>query len=73
MRQRQLQSDQVNLEQTDYSHFSPKAKKTVIEEKVTDVPTAKGRKVNDDFKAVVAVQEPHMENYDAKQRALAVL
>jgi len=55
MRQRQLQSDQVNLEQTDYSHFSPKAKKTVIEEKVTDVPTAKGRKVNDDFKAVVSV------------------
>lgn len=50
-----MQSDQINLEQTDYSHFSPKAKNVVIEEKVTDVPTAKGRKVNDDFRAVVSV------------------
>jgi hypothetical protein len=40
---------------------------------VTDAPKAKGRKVNDDFKDSRSRKEPHVENYDVKERALAVL
>jgi hypothetical protein len=40
---------------------------------VTDAPKAKGRKVNDDFKEARSRKEPHVENYDVKERALAVL
>jgi len=40
---------------------------------VTDAPIPKGRKVNDDFKAGVNCMEPASHNYDAKQRAQAVL
>lgn len=75
LRQKELASQNINLEQTNVEEYMPeqKVKHTEVQDRVTDAPIPKGRKVNDDFKAGVNCMESHNHNYDSKQRAQAVL
>lgn len=68
MRQKDLISQQIPLEITDYTREMPLVKPYTAPATLTDVPIAKGRKVDDEFKNWLTKQEPVNNEYDAKAR-----
>lgn len=78
MQQAQLSSTQIPLEITDNTCYMPLAKnfKKRVDEittKITDTPTPRNRKVDDEFKGWLRVQEPVNQEYDAGKRAKEVI